>query len=266
MFGLPSLLMSTKGQRRRTSRRERDEPCAEVRASLFDEVAELAGVYATALPYTHIALSEVFSEGLLEAVQNEVINNLRATFKETDLFKVYQVPQDIGSLETSAPEVAAKCPSLLKLRDHLYSKKFRTLMEQLTGCGALCDKQDCSVNVYDTGGYLLCHDDVIGTRRLSYIVYLVDKEWAPAEDGGALALYGSDAASKLPEAEPTCRVHPAWNQMVIFQVRPGMSFHSVEEVIGSRPRMSISGWFHSAPDAFDQSYVESFDVARTLQH
>ena len=31
--------------------------------------------------------------------------------------------------------------------------------------GALCDKQDCSVNVYDTGGYLLCHDDVIGTRR-----------------------------------------------------------------------------------------------------
>ena len=29
----------------------------------------------------------------MEAVQNEVINNLRATFKETDLFKVYQVPQ-----------------------------------------------------------------------------------------------------------------------------------------------------------------------------
>jgi hypothetical protein len=135
----------------------------------------------------------------MEAVQNEVINNLRATFKETDLFKVYQVPQatarpisqtvrqisndciltlhcppaleqgttgtpgstsstlplrsslprqqcaahrpcallaqDIGSLETSAPEVAAKCPSLLKLRDQLYSAKFRTLMEQLTGCG-----------------------------------------------------------------------------------------------------------------------------------
>jgi hypothetical protein len=138
----------------------------------------------------------------MEAVQNEVINNLRATFKETDLFKVYQVPQatarpisqtvrqisndciltlhaalrplskvllrvlqvvpaapcsalrsslprqqcaahrpcaliaqDIGSLETSAPEVAAKCPSLLKLRDQLYSAKFRALMEQLTGCG-----------------------------------------------------------------------------------------------------------------------------------
>jgi hypothetical protein len=29
----------------------------------------------------------------MEAVQNEVINNLRATFKETDLFKLYQVPQ-----------------------------------------------------------------------------------------------------------------------------------------------------------------------------
>ena len=85
--------------------------------------------------------------------------------------------QDLSTLETAAPEVAANCPALLRLRNQLYSKKFRSYLQDVTGCGPLSDRIDCSVNVYDTGGYLLCHDDVIGTRRLSYIVYLVDEAW-----------------------------------------------------------------------------------------
>ena len=37
------------------------------------------------------------------------------------------------------------------------------------------------------GGHLLCHDDVIGTRRVSYIVYLTDPDepWR-ADDGGTM--------------------------------------------------------------------------------
>ena len=44
-----------------------------------------------------------------------------------------------------------------------------------------------------TGCHLLCHDDVIGTRRVSYIVYLTDPDdpWVK-EDGGALELYALD--------------------------------------------------------------------------
>ena len=40
------------------------------------------------------------------------------------------------------------------------------------------------------GCHLLCHDDVIGTRRVSYIIYLTDPddEWEE-RDGGALELY-----------------------------------------------------------------------------
>ena len=43
------------------------------------------------------------------------------------------------------------------------------------------------------GCHLLCHDDVIGTRRVSYIVYLTDPDdpWVK-EDGGALELYALD--------------------------------------------------------------------------
>ena len=56
--------------------------------------------------------------------------------------------------------------------------------------GTLTDKTDCSSNCYAHGGHLLCHDDVISTRRVSYIVYLTDPEvpWQAA-DGGALELY-----------------------------------------------------------------------------
>lgn len=44
--------------------------------------------------------------------------------------------------------------------------------------------------MYPKGGHLLCHDDVIGTRCVSYIIYLTDPdgEW-PQSSGGALELY-----------------------------------------------------------------------------
>ena len=46
------------------------------------------------------------------------------------------------------------------------------------------------------GCHLLCHDDVIGTRRVSYIIYLTDPddEWEE-KDGGALELYPIDQVS-----------------------------------------------------------------------
>lgn len=42
---------------------------------------------------------------------------------------------------------------------------------------------------YSSGCYLLNHDDVIGTRRVSFILYLTQEgTWKP-EWGGALELY-----------------------------------------------------------------------------
>jgi len=40
------------------------------------------------------------------------------------------------------------------------------------GCGELSDQTDCACNIHPFGGHLLCHDDVIGNRRVSYIIYL----------------------------------------------------------------------------------------------
>ncbi|CAM9844557.1 unnamed protein product [Phaeothamnion confervicola] len=127
------------------------------------------------------------------------------------------------------------------------------------GAGPLSGRKiDLSVNAYGHTHHLLCHDDVIGTRKattanrqVSYIVYLVEKEWNSGEkpDGGALQLYPLEDPEKpgTPAFAPVKEIPPKWNQMVLFAVQPGHSFHDVQEVFSEdRPRLSVSGWFHGA--------------------
>lgn len=164
--------------------------------------------------------------------------------------------------------------SLVKLRDALYSSQFRDFLRTVTGCGPLSGvKRDMSVNTYRKGCHLLNHDDVIGTRRVSYILYmplphyrLWQRDW-----GGALELYpvreGAADGVLEPEPVPTKSIPPVWNQFVFFEVQPGRSFHSVEEVVvggedeGGCQRLSISGWFHAAQPG-EEGYVD--EVAQSL--
>jgi len=131
-----------------------------------------------------------------------------------------------------------------------------------------------AINVYTPGCYLLCHDDVIGSRKVSYILYLTDPDtpWQP-EWGGALRLFpvadreGKDGeVAKTPLPDPVKIIPPAWNQLSFFAVQPGESFHDVEEVYhasskgeleknGGRIRMAISGWFH-IPQVGEDGWVE----------
>ena len=95
---------------------------------------------------------------------------------------------DLANFDGLDNDALAKLPSLLALRDALYSQTFRDYVSHITGCGALSGrKTDMAINVYTPGCYLLCHDDVIGSRKVSYILYLTDPEtpWKP-EWGGAL--------------------------------------------------------------------------------
>lgn len=82
-----------------------------------------------------------------------------------------------------------------------------------------------------------------------------DQPWKP-EWGGALELYpvkpGEDGQEE-PECGPSKSIPPSWNQFTFFEVQPGHSFHSVEEVVVDegdcqRQRLSISGWFHRAQE------------------
>lgn len=126
---------------------------------------------------------------------------------------------DLTNLSGLPTSESALLPTLIQLRDALYSPTFRSFIRSVTGCGPLSGiKTDMSCAEYSQGCYLLNHDDVIGTRRISFILYLVlDESGAEGttagwreEWGGALQLYpvqeGEGARPNVPEQKPTLSV------------------------------------------------------------
>ena len=49
----------------------------------------------------------------------------------------------------------------------------------------------------------------------------------------------------MPGALPVRTILPEFNNMAFFAIEPGVSFHSVQEVFGDRPRLSLQGWYHA---------------------
>jgi Rps23 Pro-64 3,4-dihydroxylase Tpa1-like proline 4-hydroxylase len=241
-----------------------------------ESVTKYAQHYASSGPYKHAVIHGLINDDLLRAVRNEIKDNIHFTPKETDIYKIHQ-SGDLANLNGLPASALERLPSLLKLRDALYSLEFRQWISSVSGAGLLSgEKTDMAVNVYVPGCHLLCHDDVIGSRRVSYILYLndPDKPWQ-ASWGGALRLFATDEVTdpsgkkfKLPQSDFCKTIPPAWNQLSFFAVQPGESFHDVEEVYrrqageseddGGRVRMAISGWFH-IPQEGEEGFVPGLE-------
>ncbi|KAF8440622.1 Oxoglutarate and iron-dependent oxygenase degradation C-term-domain-containing protein [Terfezia claveryi] len=217
--------------------------------------------YAASEPYKHAVIQPLIDDSLLRSVRKEILNNLHFTLKETDIYCIHQ-SGDLANLSGLPASALKLLPSLLQLRNAMYSKEFRNFISEVTNCGPLSGKKaDMAINVYTKGCHLLCHDDVIGSRRVSYILYLTDPDdpWKP-QWGGGLRLYPTtlmgDGKSRVPSAEWSKVIPPAWNQLSFFAVQPGESFHDVEEVFeDGKVRMAISGWFH-IPQEGEEGYIE----------
>eukprot|EP00536_Pseudo-nitzschia_multiseries_P003813 jgi/Psemu1/318257/estExt_fgenesh1_pm.C_600005 len=225
---------------------------------LYDTTGHLDSIlenYKTAKPFPHSQILNVFRPEFLNACKDEIKAETKVNFKESDLFRVYQ-SIDFANLD---PEKAAamkldvtKFPTIARLRDLLYSKEWRSLVESWAGLpeGTLTDKIDCACNCHAPGCHLLCHDDVIGTRKISYIIYLTEENWDGPTEGGALELYGPQTENNNDNSNssspvPVGRAWPIFNSMAFFEVLPGRSFHAVQEVTGDRPRLSLQGWYHA---------------------
>ncbi|KAI9788430.1 MAG: hypothetical protein M1833_003005 [Piccolia ochrophora] len=250
------------------------------RKDLFDtEILDgYTNAYATAKPYKHGVIRDLMNADLLRAVRDEARSHLSFTPKETDIYKIHQ-SGDLANLDGLDKSSLDRLPSLCVLRDALYSPEFRAYLSTITNSGPLSGtKTDMAINVYTPGCHLLCHDDVIGSRRVSYILYLTDpgKPWK-AEWGGALRLYPTETVTtadgqefKSPSPEFSLSIPPSFNQLSFFAVQPGESFHDVEEVYarkpgergddvdGGRVRMAISGWYH-IPQEGEEGYVEGLE-------
>ncbi|KAH8674571.1 putative oxidoreductase [Tricladium varicosporioides] len=246
------------------------------RKGLFDKdvLQKYTKAYARSEPYKHSVISGLINDDLLRSVRNEIRENVSFTPKETDIYKIHQ-SGDLANLDGLDDGALERLPSLLKLRDAIYSTEFRKYAATITNSGPLSGrKTDMAINIYTPGCHLLCHDDVIGSRRISYILYLVDPDMPWKEEwGGALRLFPTDThvdekgeQTITPTPDTTKVIPPAWNQLSFFAVQPGLSFHDVEEVYhaeskeelemdGGRIRMAISGWFH-IPQIGEEGYIK----------
>lgn len=219
-------------------------------------------------PYRWGTVTELFDDTLLRNVRKEVLNEIAFTKKETDIYKVHQ-SGDLANLSGLDWEDLSRLPSLSKLRAGIYSEEFRDFISFVTGCGKLSGvKTDLSINTYTKGCHLLTHDDVIGSRRVSFILYLPDPDstWKP-HYGGALRLFPA-IVPNVPKTDFECKLTPQFNQIAFFTVQPGLSFHDVEEVRVDKQRLSIQGWFH-IPQEGEKGYVpgeqEATEAKSTLQ-
>ncbi|KAL8784944.1 MAG: hypothetical protein Q9213_003686 [Squamulea squamosa] len=253
------------------------------RQGLLQQAEKYEKEYATSEPYKHAVIRDLLVPDLLRKVRTEIQDNLSFTPKETDIYKIHQ-SGDLANLDGLDDSSLKLLPSLLTLRNALYSPVFRDFLSSVTGSGPLSGKKtDMAINVYDPGCHLLCHDDVIGSRRVSYILYLTDPDrpWKP-EWGGALRLYPTVIQKdkdgkeiKVPGPDPSLSIPPAFNQLSFFAVQPGESYHDVEEVFAqssnlqsdgneARVRMAISGWYH-IPQEGEAGYVEGLEASLAEQ-
>ncbi|KAH8587191.1 Oxoglutarate and iron-dependent oxygenase degradation C-term-domain-containing protein [Bisporella sp. PMI_857] len=245
------------------------------RRGLFDPkvLKEYTTSYVGSESCKHSVIHALVNDTLLRSVREEINENVHFSPRETDMCK-YQ-SGDLANLDGLEDAALEKLPSLLKLRDALYSESFRQYVATVTGSGDLSGrKTDMAINAYTPGCHFLCHGDVIGSRKVSYILYLTDPDIPWKEEwGGALRLYPTrtyedDNGEKTvtPSPDFTKVIPPAWNQLSFFAVQPGESFHDVEEVYcartkeqlqkeGGRIRMAIIGWYH-IPQIGEPGYMK----------
>lgn len=219
-------------------------------------------------PYRWGHFSNLVDDTLLRNVRKEVEREIHFTKKETDIYKVHQ-SGDLANLSGLDWEDLSRLPSLFKLRAALYSKEFRDLVSHVTQSGKLSGvKTDMSINTYTKGCHLLTHDDVIGSRRVSFILYLPDPDKTWKEHyGGSLRLFPK-IIPNVPYPDASAKFVPQFNEMAFFYVQPGLSFHEVEEVRVDKQRLSIQGWYHvpqEGEDGFIPGEQEETEAKSTLK-
>merc|ERR1712205_143671 len=126
----------------------------------------------------------------------------------------FQTTNDLG---------LSKKPFVQKFVSALYSEQFRGIISEITGI-TLEKKVDIFAAVYGDTDLLLCHDDCLNTRRVAFILYLVEKEWNNSY-GGDLSVFEADKDG-LPFDQPHMKYTPVWNSFTIFEVS-AISYHQV---------------------------------------
>jgi prolyl 3-hydroxylase /prolyl 3,4-dihydroxylase len=79
-------------QGRPAAKRPREDDTSALNPAIFrpERIKALADTFADAQPYNHVVLEDLCVRDELVRAREELIHNVEAKFKETDLFKVRQ--------------------------------------------------------------------------------------------------------------------------------------------------------------------------------
>ena len=175
----------------------------------------------------HDFMDNTFLEQVLEEVKEEEFY-----LKSNDLYTFLQ-SNDLKKCEK---------PLISKVREVIYSQKFRDVLGEITGIklSPLSETVAMSSSIYQKTNKLLCHDDELDKRRIAYILYMVPEDWNK-EDGGLLDLFECNEQNQPMSISDS--IVPKWNTLLFFEVSP-RSFHQVSEVLSDKTRVTIGGWLH----------------------
>jgi Rps23 Pro-64 3,4-dihydroxylase Tpa1-like proline 4-hydroxylase len=114
--------------------------------------------YSQSKPYRHAVVDGLINDELLQRARQEILDELRFTEKETDIYKVNQTG-DLINLDGLPEAEAKRLENVLLVRNAIYSLEFRQWLQDVTGCGPLSSKKkDMSINDYTSGCHLLNHE------------------------------------------------------------------------------------------------------------
>lgn len=191
------------------------------------KISDFQWKFVEARPFEHIYLDGFLKEDKANALREALLEE-EFIHKESDLFSFSQT----NDLSESKNE-------LLK-RFYLFisSEEFADFIRRLTGLKVKKGALDLSGSLYNSGDYLLCHDDQLEDRKIAYIFYLSVN--FNESDGGRFILL--DNLRGRPNKEVR-KITPKWNRLVLFKVSE-FSYHSVEENVSDKERLAIGGWLH----------------------
>lgn len=190
-------------------------------------LAHLHSTFVRASPFPHIVIPHFLIQDKADAL-SRALQDLPFERKEADLFSFSQT----ADLHDCSDKTIGQFVAFLE------SEHFASFVCDVTGVSVEAGALDLFGSLYESGDYLLCHDDQLEDRKIAYILYLGDD--FERKDGGALVLR---ADSKGAPGEIVERYYPRFNSLVLFAVSK-KSWHEVEEVLSTKKRYAIGGWLH----------------------
>lgn len=180
-----------------------------------------------------VILRNVFKEECARSLADEV-TNLRFTYSNNDLHSMSQT-DDFSNLD----DLPKFCSQFLQF---LHTSALGSVLSESFGLDKV-SRITTTASLYKQNDYLLCHDDQVGDRSVAFIFYLTEN-WE-SSDGGQLKFFSYDKFKNEPLVDSYRKILvPEFNAMALFLVNDS-SFHEVEQVFGTKPRISINGWFHT---------------------